>query len=79
MIIGENMVRNVINLYLFWIKRLLFIDGVRAKIYIRAKPNYIEGRNYLSLEQVKMDFTVKDIKMGVENVHNSNTVLRKYF
>jgi hypothetical protein len=26
-----------------------------------------------------MDFSVKDIKMGIENLHNGNTVLRKSF
>ncbi|KAF2899002.1 hypothetical protein ILUMI_07169 [Ignelater luminosus] len=51
-------------------------DGVRAKVYIRAKPNFIDGRTYLSLQQLKMDFSVKNIRMGVENVHNGNAVLQ---
>lgn len=55
----------------------IFSAGVRGKVYIRAKPNYVNGRTYLTLQQVKMDFSVKEIKMGVENVHNGNTVLRK--
>lgn len=36
----------------------------------------VDGRKYLTLQQIKMDFTVKDIKMGVENVHGGNSVLR---
>lgn len=47
------------------------------KIYIRAAPRYEQGRQYLSLQQAKMDFSVRDIRMGVENVHDGNTVLRK--
>lgn len=37
----------------------------------------VDGRKYLTLQQIKMDFSVKDIRMGVENVHNGNSVLRK--
>ncbi|XP_025834602.1 protein takeout-like isoform X2 [Agrilus planipennis] len=51
-------------------------EGVRAKIYIRAKPILKNGRTYLSLQESKMDFSVKSIRMGVENVHNGNSVLQ---
>ena len=52
-------------------------DGVKAKVFIRAKPYVIQGQKFLRLQQLKMDFTVRDIKMGVENVHDGNTILRK--
>lgn len=54
-----------------------FTEGVKAKVFIRAKPFLVEGRRYLRLQQLKMDFTVEDIKMGVENVRDTNSILRK--
>ncbi|KMQ95854.1 circadian clock-controlled [Lasius niger] len=50
-------------------------EGVKAKVFIRAKPFLVEGRRYLRLQQLKMDFTVEDIKMGVENVRDTNSIL----
>lgn len=47
-------------------------------MYFKAQPQKIDGDTYLSLEQLKLDFSVQDIKMGVENVHDGNTVLRKF-
>lgn len=54
-------------------------EGVKAKVYIRAAPRTVQGRKYLTLQQIKMDFSVKDIRMGVENVHGGNSVLRKFW
>lgn len=54
-----------------------FAEGVKAKVFIRARPFLVEGRRYLRLQQLKMDFSVQDIKMGVENVRNSNSILCK--
>ncbi|KAG8036449.1 hypothetical protein G9C98_003771 [Cotesia typhae] len=34
------------------------------------------GHKYLRLQQLKMDFSVENIKMGVENVHDGNTILQ---
>nr|XP_022909124.1 protein takeout [Onthophagus taurus] len=51
-------------------------EGVKAKVYIKATPTDKYGRTYLNLDQVKMDFSVKNIKMGVDNVHNGNTVIQ---
>ncbi|CAD6992047.1 unnamed protein product [Ceratitis capitata] len=52
-------------------------DGVKAKIYFKAIPNLAEdGRTYLTADQVKMDFNVKEIKMGVDNIANGNTVIQ---
>ncbi|XP_017780979.1 PREDICTED: protein takeout [Nicrophorus vespilloides] len=51
-------------------------EGVKAKVYIKAKPVDYQGKTFLSLQQIKMDFSVKDIKMGVENVHNGNSVIQ---
>ncbi|XP_036233591.2 protein takeout isoform X2 [Bactrocera oleae] len=52
-------------------------DGVKAKIYFKAIPNLADdGRTYLTADQVKMDFNVKEIKMGVDNIANGNTVIQ---
>ncbi|XP_011690782.1 PREDICTED: protein takeout isoform X2 [Wasmannia auropunctata] len=50
-------------------------EGVRAKVFIRARPFLYEGRRYLRLMQLKMDFSVQNIKMGVENVRDTNSIL----
>ncbi|NP_001036986.1 uncharacterized protein LOC114248591 [Bombyx mandarina] len=50
--------------------------GVKAKVYFRGAPYERDGRTYLKLQQLKLDFSVKDIKMGVENLDNSNAVLQ---
>lgn len=34
-----------------------------------------DGRVYLQLQQIKMDFTVKEIRMGVDGIKNGNSVL----
>uniref|UniRef100_A0A1A9ZXR3 Protein takeout n=1 Tax=Glossina pallidipes TaxID=7398 RepID=A0A1A9ZXR3_GLOPL len=52
-------------------------EGVKAKIYFKALPSLgKDGRTYLNTEQVKMDFNVKDIKMGVDNIANGNSVIQ---
>ncbi|KAI4499872.1 hypothetical protein M0802_005128 [Mischocyttarus mexicanus] len=51
-------------------------EGVKAKVFIRAKPYLNQGRRFLRLQQLKMDFSVQNIKMGVENVHDGNTILQ---
>lgn len=55
-----------------------FIEGVKAKVFIRAKPFLVQDRRYLRLQQLKMDFSVQNIKMGVENVRDSNAIICKY-
>lgn len=57
----------------------MITEGVKAKVFIRAKPFAAQGRNYLRLQQLKMDFSVQNIKMGVENVRDSNAIIRKFF
>ncbi|XP_012349713.1 uncharacterized protein LOC105737078, partial [Apis florea] len=52
-----------------------FIEGVKAKVFIRAKPFLVQDRRYLRLQQLKMDFSVQNIKMGVENVRDSNAII----
>lgn len=54
-------------------------EGVRAKVYFKALPELDEesGLTFLTVDQVKMDFSVKDIRMGVENVAHGNAVIRK--
>ncbi|XP_068629037.1 protein takeout [Battus philenor] len=51
-------------------------DGVKAKVYFRGTPYVRNKRTYLKLQQLKLDFSVKDIQMGVENLQNSNAVLQ---
>ncbi|XP_019867010.1 protein takeout [Aethina tumida] len=51
-------------------------EGVKVKVYFKAQPINVGGRTYLRLQQLKMDFSVKEISMGVENVHNGNSVLQ---
>ncbi|XP_073983827.1 juvenile hormone binding protein 2 [Rhodnius prolixus] len=50
-------------------------DGVRAKTYLRASKKNLEGGTFLQLEDLKMDFSVRDIEMGIENIHNGNAVI----
>lgn len=52
-------------------------EGVRAKVYFKAKAHSVGRHKYLSIEEIKMDFSVKDIKMGIKNIHNGNSVLGK--
>lgn len=51
--------------------------GVRAKLYFKAVPKAkVNGLTYLTLENAKMDFSVRDIRMGVENIANENAVIK---
>lgn len=54
-------------------------EGVRAKVYFKALPQLDKENQltFLNVDQVKMDFSVKDIRMGVENVAHGNAVIRK--
>lgn len=60
--------------FAFWL-----IDGVRAKVYFKAVPvdTKSDGLTYLRVEEAKMDFSVKNIQMGVDNVAGGNAVIRK--
>ncbi|KAG6448018.1 protein takeout [Manduca sexta] len=51
-------------------------DGVKAKVYFRGEPYERDGRTYLKLKVLKLDFSVKEIEMGVRNLHNGNSVLQ---
>ncbi|XP_068152962.1 circadian clock-controlled protein daywake [Drosophila tropicalis] len=52
-------------------------EGVKAKIYFKALANEgADGRTYLTTDSVKMDFNVKDIQMGVDNIANGNSVIQ---
>lgn len=51
-------------------------ENIKAKVYFRGEPHKRKGKTYLKLKQLKLDFSVKDIKMGVENLENSNSVLQ---
>ena len=50
-------------------------EGVKAKVYIKASEVQRNSERFLHLEDLKMDFSVKDIQMGIKNVHNGNAVL----
>jgi hypothetical protein len=56
----------------------LIPEGVKAKVYFQAQAQHAKGRTFLQVVDMKMDFSVRDIKMGIENLHNGNTVLRKF-
>uniref|UniRef100_A0A1B0CU12 Putative hemolymph juvenile hormone binding protein tabanus bromius n=1 Tax=Lutzomyia longipalpis TaxID=7200 RepID=A0A1B0CU12_LUTLO len=52
-------------------------EGVKAKVYFKAVPQEtIDDLTYLAVEQVKMDFSVKEINMGVENIANGNSIIQ---
>ncbi|XP_035897184.1 uncharacterized protein LOC118505478 isoform X1 [Anopheles stephensi] len=54
-------------------------EGVKAKTYFKATPYQgDDGQTYLTVDQTKMDFSVKEIKMGVENIANQNAIIREY-
>uniref|UniRef100_A0A182UB22 Uncharacterized protein n=1 Tax=Anopheles melas TaxID=34690 RepID=A0A182UB22_9DIPT len=53
-------------------------EGVKAKTYFKATPYQgDDGMTYLTVDQTKMDFSVKEIKMGVENIANQNAIIRE--
>lgn len=55
-------------------------DGVKAKVYFKAIPvDQQDGLTYLRVEEAKMDFSVKNIQMGVDNVAGGNPVIRKCY
>lgn len=54
---------------------LTFSEGVRAKVYIKGTTVSRSGQRYMELDDLKMDFSVKDIQMGIKNVHNGNTII----
>ncbi|XP_074025622.1 juvenile hormone binding protein 2 [Leptinotarsa decemlineata] len=51
-------------------------EGTKIKIYFRVAPHYVNGRSHLVVQQIKMDFSVRNIKMGVDGIHNGNTILQ---
>ncbi|XP_045761245.1 protein takeout [Maniola jurtina] len=51
-------------------------EHVKAKVYFRGEPYERDGQTFLQLKQIKLDFSVRDIKMGVENLEHSNSVLQ---
>lgn len=83
-----NIGANIVSVFFFacelnQIDSLIFynIEGVRAKVYFKAlpQPDVENNLTFLTVDQVKMDFSVKDIRMGVENISNGNVVIRKLF
>lgn len=55
-----------------------FPEGVKAKVYFKASPQPTEeGFTFMNIEAVKMDFSVRDIKMGVDNIANGNSIIRE--
>lgn len=48
-------------------------------MYFKASPQPTEdGFTFMNIESVKMDFSVRDIKMGVNNIANGNSIIRKF-
>lgn len=54
-------------------------EGVKCKVYFKGVPYQKEDddRTFLAVENVKMDFSVREIEMGVEN-DNNNKVIREF-
>lgn len=53
-------------------------EGVKAKVYFKASPQPTDdGYTFMNIDSVKMDFSVQDIKMGVDNIANGNSIIRK--
>ncbi|KAI5693723.1 hypothetical protein M8J75_004465 [Diaphorina citri] len=51
-------------------------EDCKAKVYLKASEyTRSDGKRYLRTEDLKMDFTVKNLKMGIEKVHNGNQIL----
>ncbi|XP_026291111.1 uncharacterized protein LOC113215663 [Frankliniella occidentalis] len=42
-------------------------EGVRAKVYFKARKEEANDLTYLQVDDIKMDFSVKDIKMGIKS------------
>lgn len=74
---------DILELFLHLLRYFFFhegdYEGVRCKVYFKGLPYQKEDdeRTFLGVEAVKMDFSVKDITMGVEN-DNNNRVIRKF-
>ncbi|XP_031639533.1 uncharacterized protein LOC116351549 [Contarinia nasturtii] len=52
-------------------------DDVKVKVYFKAIPiDQIDGMTYLRVEEANMDFSVKNIQMGVDNVAGGNAVIQ---
>ncbi|KAF4532848.1 hypothetical protein B566_EDAN001451, partial [Ephemera danica] len=50
--------------------------GVRAAVVFAAERETREdGREYLRVRDLDMDFHVANIQMGIENLQNSNPVI----
>ncbi|XP_070504021.1 protein takeout-like isoform X1 [Chironomus tepperi] len=51
-------------------------ENVKCKVYFKGLPyqKVNDDRTYLSVETVKMDFSVRDITMGVENDGNNKVI-----
>ncbi|KAG8235712.1 hypothetical protein J437_LFUL015816 [Ladona fulva] len=52
-------------------------EGVRAVIdFAGEKYTGSDGETYVKVKKVKLDFAVDKISMGIENIHNGNTVIQ---
>ena len=49
-------------------------EGVRAKVYFKARQEQANDLTYLQVDEIKMDFSVKDIKMGIKS-HQDNAII----
>lgn len=55
-------------------------EGVKAKVYFKASPQPTDdGYTFMNIDSVKMDFSVQDIKMGVDNIANGNSIIRECY
>ncbi|XP_046393514.1 uncharacterized protein LOC124161270 [Ischnura elegans] len=51
-------------------------DGVRVVVdFLGTKYTGEDGKTYVKVKSVKLDFTVDKIRMGIEKLHNGNQVI----
>lgn len=63
----------------YYIPFIFSTEGVRAKVYFKAIPTEEQnGLTFMRVDETKMDFSVKSIQMGVDNVAGGNPVIREW-
>lgn len=54
-------------------------ESITAKVYLKASPHsFKDGFTFLNIEAVNMDFIVRDINNGVNNMNIDNAIFSKF-
>lgn len=60
-------------------KVFIHAEGITAKVYLKASPHsFKDGFTFLNIEAVNMDFIVRDINNGVNNMNIENAIFSKF-